>query len=95
MEPKFQKGDRVRLLTTLNTRWQLCAGDIGTVISSSYMRNPRMGGFLWVHVVDWGKTVDTTGTFGGYTLWAVSEGLIEPALETAMPELDPAFTDLL
>lgn len=37
-----------------------------------------------------------TGAVGGGPSYsAVTERVIEPALETAMPELDPAFTDLL
>lgn len=93
MEPKFCKGDRVRLLHSPNARQNLYAGDVGTVISSGNI--PRTNGHTWFYVVDWGKPVDTNGMFGRHTLWAVSEGIIELALETEMSELDPAFTDLL
>ena len=84
--PRYRVGDFVELVVDApDDNLKLSPGDIGQIVKIS-------GGNLGV---DWGKTVDTTGIFGGYTLWTVSEGLIEPALETAMPELDPAFTDLL
>ena len=43
----------------------------------------------------WWVNEDEVALVGGPSYSAVTERMIEPALETAMPELDPAFTDLL
>lgn len=98
MEPKFQKGDRVRLLVNHpNNKLSLSAGDIGTAITRYDFDDDTPPAKPWrsIYIVDWGKDVDGLRIFGGPSCGPVSGRMIEPALETEMPELDPVFTDLL
>lgn len=98
MEYKFQIGDRVRLLIDHpNNNLNLRAGDIGTAITRYDFDKYAPPAKFWrsVYIVDWGKDVDGLEILDSPSQWPVSENILEPVLETAMPELDPVFTDLL